>query len=681
MPVQYTLLLQEIDGTKVALGGGKGASLGELIRAGLHVPPGFVVTRPAFDAFMAAADPNGQVSGWLAEVESGQISVSDAAATIANLLGEASIPAAVSSAIVSSVRNLGVSSVSVRSSATCEDGSATAWAGQLDTYLDVAPDEIVSQVKACWLSIFEAPALAYGATHGFGAGEFGVAVVVQQMISSEVSGIGFSVHPVTQEPDLRLIEACFGLGEAIVSGKIVPDQYIVKRGATEIVESTRGDQRQGLFLEHGKPEPIWKELGVRGAEPKLTDQQVLEYSSLLDRIEAHYGYPVDTEWALTGSVFHLLQARPITTLAPEYREQIVDHAEPWWRGFRRPLSLLESSIIALWMDSRHAAADFGIHIDRFLAIQDESDLAILFFAKASFQAALEHIRELDRTNRSQLIAFLNRGHEIYQLSFEQIERGKGFRNLSDAVEQFVLTARYTTSFPAMVLMAFEQGHIDDPQIRTLAEELRSHSLYPRFLGQLIEPLVQEFVDRLGFSEPERAPEVITWRELERSSVDCHVLEERLERVRAGQRFVFQNLGDEQRLHFVTETGYLLMRESGQRQVVPPDDPDRISGQAAWPGVHRGRARVIMSSEPEGFEINDGDVLVSIQSNPNLMPLLRHAGAIVTDDGGIACHAGIICRELKIPTIIGTGRATSTIHDGDLVEVDATAQVVRILERA
>jgi pyruvate,water dikinase len=90
---------------------------------------------------------------------------------------------------------------------------------------------------------------------------------------------------------------------------------------------------------------------------------------------------------------------------------------------------------------------------------------------------------------------------------------------------------------------------------------------------------------------------------------------------------------------------------------------------------------VLTSEPEGIELNDGEVLVSIQSNPNLMPLLRHAGAIVTDDGGVACHAGIICRELKIPTIIGTGRATSTIREGDLVEVDAINQVVRIIERA
>ncbi|QEG37665.1 PEP/pyruvate-binding domain-containing protein [Bythopirellula goksoeyrii] len=681
MPSPYTLRLDEIDGSKVALCGGKGASLGELVHVGMRVPKGFVVTRPAFDTFMAMADPNGQVARWLADVDTGKIPVAEAAQAIVELLSSATIPAEISSAIIAGVNYLDVLSVSVRSSATCEDGTANAWAGQLDTFLDVAPENIESQVLACWLSIFRAPALAYGAAHGYGAGQFGVAVVVQEMISSEVSGIGFSVHPVTQEPDLRLIEACFGLGEAIVSGKIMPDQYVVRRGAQEIVESTRGKQRQGLFLEHGQPEPQWRELGERGGEPKMSGEQVLEYAMLLDRIEDHYGMPMDTEWALTDDTFHLLQARPITTLAQEYRDPIVDHSEPWMPFVRRPLSLLEASIISHWLDSRHAGEDFGFHCDRFLSIQDAAGMTTMFPPKVSFEAVLDHIRQLDRTDRNQLIAFLERGREIYRRGFERIERGEGFSNLDEAIEHFIEVGRYTTSLPASTLIALEQGHIDDPRVRELAEELRSHSLYPRFLSRLIEPIVKDLADRLGFSEPDRAPELVTWRELHQNSINRETLENRLEQVIAGRLFVYQMLGDEERVDFVTETGYLLMREMGQRQIIPPDDPDRIAGQAAWPGVHRGRARVVLTSEPDGIELNDGEVLVSIQSNPNLMPLLRHAGAIVTDDGGVACHAGIICRELKIPTIIGTGRATSAIHDGDLVEVDATQQLVRILERA
>lgn len=677
----YTLGLEQIDGSQAALGGGKGASLGELVRLGVQVPPGFVVTRPAFDAFMATADQDGQVAGWLADVDAGRMPVAEASRSIRGLLGEKPVPAEVSAAIAAGVQQLGVPRVSVRSSATCEDGTATAWAGQLETYLDVVPEEIEDRVRACWLSIFRPAALAYGAAHGYGAGQFGVAVVVQEMIASEVSGIGFSVHPVTQEPNLRLIEACFGLGEAIVSGAIVPDQYVVERGATTIVESVRGSQSQGLFREPGDPQPRWRDLGDRGAEAKLSDPQVLEYGGILDRIEAHYGYPVDTEWALAGETFHLLQARPITTLAKEYREPIIDNSVPWMRSLRRPLSLLEASIIARWLDCRHIGDDIGLQVDRFMAIQDSADLTTMFFWQEQFAALLDHLCDLDRRDRPRLIALLQHAHEVYQEDFERIETHQPFDDLDDAVEHLIEVGRYTTSLPATMLMAIDQGHIDDPQVRELAEGLRAHSLYPRYLSQLLEPVVRDIVGRLGFAETDHAPELLTWHELHNGSVDREILEERLEQVRAGYRFVYQMLEDEERVDFVTETGYLLMRESGQRQIVPPDDPDLISGQAAWPGVHRGRARVILKSEPEGYELEDGDVLVSIQSNPTLMPLLRHAGAIVTDDGGIACHAAIICRELKIPTIIGTGRATSAIHDGDLVEVDATEQVVRIIERA
>lgn len=681
MSVPYTLGLDEIDGSKVALVGGKGASLGELVRTRIPVPTGFVVTRPAFDAFMAAADPENQVVAWVAEIDAGRKSAADVAKTILEFMAEKPIPPEITAAIAAGLERLGVQRVSVRSSATCEDGTANAWAGQLDTFLDVAPHEVAKRVKACWLSIYHARALAYGAAHGYGNDQFGVAVVVQEMISSDVSGIGFSVHPATQEPDLRLIEACFGLGEAIVSGSIVPDQFVVKRGAKEIVASARGNQERGLFVEPGRSEPEWRDLGSRGREPKLSDAQVLEYARLLDEIEAHYGFPVDTEWALKEDRFHVLQARPITTLAKEYREKIVDSREPWMRGFRRPLSLLEASVIAHWVDSRHAGGDFEFHLDRFMAIEDTAQMTTMFFQEKAFHAAFDHICTLDRGDRAQLIALLERARDIYRRGLERIERGESFASVEEAVEYFIEVGRYTTSFPSMTLMALDAEHIKDPQVRELAEELRAHSLYPRFVGKLLDPLVEAWAKELGFSQPSRAPWLVTWRELHRNDVDCRTLEERHERVQDGYCFVFQFLGEEERVDFVSETGYLLMREAGQRELVPPDDPNCIAGTGAWPGVHRGRARVVLSSDPEGYELEDGDVLVSIQSNPNLMPLLRHAGAIVTDDGGVACHASIICRELKIPTLTGTGRATSVIHDGDLVEVDAIAQVVRILERA
>lgn len=680
MNAPFIRQLDDLDGTQVGLAGGKGASLGELIRAGVRVPPGFVVTRPAFDAFLRGADPDGTISALLEEVDAGRLEIAPAAVRIDQVLGQAPMPESVVSAIEDATAALGVPRLSVRSSATCEDGNASAWAGQLETFLNVAPDDVVSQVRACWLSMFRASALAYGAAHGYGAGEFGVAVVVQQMVASEVSGIGFSVHPVTQEPDLRLIEACFGQGEAIVSGQVDPDQYVVERGARRIVQSSRGRQRKGLFFDPDGSEGVWRELGERGAEPKLTDEEVLEYAALLDRLEEHYGHPIDTEWARARGAFYLLQARPITTLAAEYREQIIDTSEPWVRSTRRPLTLLEVSIVAHWLDSKHSAETIGFYVDRYLSIQDTAGMATSFLPKRAALAAREHVRDLERNDRARLVAMLRHAHQVFEAGRARLDNGEGFRDLEEAAEYLVEIGQQTTGFPLIALLALSQEAIDDPEVRELAEGLRARSLYPRLAHEWVIPLVKDRARELGFSDPERAPEVMTWRELSRGA-DVGTFEARLEEVDAGRRFVFQALGNRERVRFVLETGYLLMRLAGRREIVPPDDPDRISGQAAWPGIHRGRARVILSSDPTGVAFADGDVLVSIQSSPNLMPLLRHAGAIVTDEGGVACHAGIICRELKIPTIIGTGRATSTIHDGDMVEVDATEQVVRIVERS
>ena len=241
------------------IAGGKGASLGELMRAGAPVPAGFVVTSAAFDRFMAG-EHKALVDAVLERLDADAITVDQAASEIAAHLSQVPVPPAVMAAVNQAVFELSVDRVSVRSSATCEDSGTTAWAGQLDTYLNVGPADIVARLRDCWLSMFSQPALSYGATHGYGAAQFSVAVVIQTMVASDISGIGFSVHPVTQEPNIMLIEACLGLGEAIVSGRIMPDQYIVERGSHEIMEALIGRQREGLFMQPGGTAATWQPL-------------------------------------------------------------------------------------------------------------------------------------------------------------------------------------------------------------------------------------------------------------------------------------------------------------------------------------------------------------------------------------------------------------------------------------
>jgi len=682
MMSQFTYRLDELDSSAVGVAGGKGASLGELVRAGAPVPPALVIASTAFETFMNSGDHRQFVDDVVRQLNASHITAAAASERIISYLGSVPMPSEVVHQVREAVARLGAQSVAVRSSATCEDSATSAWAGQLDTYLDVRPPDVVEKVRKCWLSIFGESALAYSAVHGFDTGRIAVAVVVQQMVASDVSGIGFSVHPVTQEPNLLLIEACFGLGEAIVSGKINPDQYVVERATGKIVEHAVGDQDQGLFLEPGAATAEWRDLDERGKLPKLNDDQVVEYARLLSRIQDHYGHPVDTEWALEGGEFRVLQARPITTLADEYTEAVVDTSHEWQPLVRRPMSLVEVSIWAHWLDSRHAAECLGLQANRALSIQDDAGLTNEFLTRRAMDAGLGHVADLLKNHRSQAIENLKRGQTTLVEAQVRIDRGPdAFADLDEAVDFFVDAAQFTTVFPAWVLIAYEQQQLDDPEVRSLAEAIRTHTLYPSIEREIIDPLVRRATQALNFSAPQRSTAVVTWSELRRGNLTRDLLEARLEQIDSGRRFVFQSLDGSDQVRFVSQSGYLLMRLARQRQIVPKKQDNELFGQAAWPGIYRGRARLVLSADAVGKTIEEGEVLVSIQSSPELMPLLQRCGAIVTDDGGIACHAAIIARELRKPTLIGTKTATSMIHTGDLVEVDTYAQVVRVLERA
>ncbi len=681
MSPQLIYTLTELDSSQVATAGGKGSSLGELTRAGAPVPPGFVVSAQAFTDAIHSGDHTEYLNDVLRRLDAEQLTAEDAAAEIADHLQAVRVPDDVAAAIESGLTVLGASGVSVRSSATCEDSGSSAWAGQLETYLDVPPEHVVGRVRDCWMSMFSPSALAYGAAHGYGAGEFGVAVVVQQMVASDVSGIGFSVHPVTQEPKIMLIEACLGLGEAIVSGRINPDQYVVERGTDEILERVVGLQREALFVDSEEDPAVWRELGEQGQQRKIDDKQVIEYANLLTRIHDHYGHPVDTEWAIENGRFQVLQARPITTLAAEYQEPIIDVGLGWQQLVRRPMPLVDVSIASHWNDTQHAEKSLGLHADQEMAIQDDTGLANLFFPQQECDVLFNRVLNQLQDDRPRVVEILETGRRLYRDIESRIDRGPDqFKDLDEAVDFFADVAQHTTAYPFWVLSIMQNHQIDDQEIRGLAEELRSNSVYPAIERKIINPIVAKLAEQMGFSAPDEAIHVTTWSELRRGVLDRDLLESRLEAVRNGARFVFTTIDGVDQVHFVEQTEYLMMRIARQRQVVSESNENQLAGSAAWPGVYRGRARVLLSPDTVGQTFEDGEVLVSIQSSPALMPFLRRCGAIVTDEGGIACHAAIIARELRKPTLIGTQKATTLIQTGDLVEVDTYAGVVRVLER-
>jgi pyruvate, water dikinase len=447
--VEFLRPFERLRKVDVGFAGGKGANLGELKAAGVRVPDGFVVGAGAYRAYCAETGLQERLEELLGGVDVEDTAALRKAAEAARALFDATpvggpLAAAVTAAYEGLAGGDPEAPVAVRSSATAEDTATTSFAGMNETFLNTrGAAEVLDAVRRCWRSGFGARTIYYRAVNGMGPTEVAVAVVVQRQIESTRAGVMFTVNPATGERGEIVIEGSFGLGEAVVSGAVSPDRYVVEKGTKAV--RRREVHRKELAIEYApdggtRQRTLTEEESLR---PVLTDGEVEAVATEGERIEEHYGEPQDTEWAFDGDgTLWMLQSRPITTL--------------------------------------------------------------------------------------------------------------------------------------------HDGAGETP-------------------GQ----------DRPGEGAAEGPTE-----------------------------------------------GAVLLR-----------------GLGGAPGSASGTARVL-GSIADAAKLQEGDVLVAHMTTPDWLPVMRRAAAIVTDSGGMTCHAAIVSRELGIPCVVGTGEATKVLRDGEAVTVDATRGVVR-----
>ncbi|MET1124147.1 MAG: pyruvate, water dikinase [Archaeoglobaceae archaeon] len=332
MPV---LWLEEVDKDDVPIVGGKAANLGEMLRIGLPVPEGFVVDARTFRDFIKRTGLAEKIYPLLdsANVENTD-ELNEVSRKIREMIMSAEIPKDIEDEIRQAYRKMceeGEVYVAVRSSATAEDLPEASFAGQQETYLNViGEDDVVEKVKACWASLFTPRAIYYRAQQGFRHEDVSIAVVVQKMVNSEKSGVMFTSHPVTGEK-LCIIEAVFGLGEAIVSGAVTPDTYVYDRNQRKLVEVNVAEKKFMITREDGKTVKV--ELPPEKARERvLNDEEIEELVKYGEIIEEHYGKPQDVEWAIEKGKVYIVQSRPITTIKGKIEAAEVAEGEVILRG-------------------------------------------------------------------------------------------------------------------------------------------------------------------------------------------------------------------------------------------------------------------------------------------------------------------------------------------------------------
>lgn len=788
--------------TDVATAGGKGASLGEMFNVGIPVPDGFVILASAFNEFLNKNSLIVEIDAAFDEVNTKEMhTIENASERIQNLILASEMPANIKEAILQEFSALGAEFVAVRSSATAEDSASAAWAGQLSSYLNTTKSELLINVKNCWASLFTPRAIFYRFAQGLGTKEIAVAVVVQKMIDSEKSGVAFSVHPVTQDRNQAIIEAGFGLGEAIVAGEITPDSYVVDKKKMRVLETNINSKIKALYRGTVGGNK-WKKLNREESNKQVLNQN--EIISLIDTIaaiEKHYGFPVDVEWAQESGRFYIVQSRPITTLITNKEEiandlvRIYDLDSSSWtyKGFHGvlhpffPVGRLGLAMKDCFGDGTKMTIFFvkDDYVHWYWRDSDLTRLRIEFFSrlknnkdyleemkdewKAHLKKFDQVIKKMDSTDLSELPDEELAG--LYDVFYKRyIDEYRYFMALGDAISMHadryltpefhkVLGNDFNSVFPKLITTKYlsfveeesierakllatlkKAGSVSQKRLEAHANRffyiLNNYAKGNRLTAKDFEKMLREDVKkRLEPSEDitkkllaEKKRLIKKYKLSKWHQILLYVMDEffqiqdtRKKYVLISNYYQFEFLREAERR---TKIPFKLLQYSVYpefRNVLENkinleslkkrkelcacvhtydsfevlcgpevsetldffqksgDKDGELKGMVASTGKVTGRVKKILKVH-DMANMEEGDVLVSSMTRPEMVPAMKLASAIITDEGGVTSHAAIVSRELKIPCIIGTKNATTLLKDGDLVEVDANKGIIKILKK-
>jgi phosphohistidine swiveling domain-containing protein len=315
----FVILLKAIQDNHISAVGAKALSLARMERFGLPVPPGFCITAPAYREHLKTNNLLDRINSTIEQL--GNASLEDKKSALSDLrqyIIDAPLVDTLRQQIEHQHKSLHTKFVAVRSSATAEDLPGHSFAGQYDTFLGVAgPKECIETVKKCWASLWTQRAFDYRQNNGFDHTAVNMAVIVQSLIEADVSGVLFTADPRYGRQGNIVIESCFGLGQALVSGKVTPDRFVVHRKKLWLLFHTISEKKIECVLNRDGSVTEQQLTGEKSITPSLGKKHIKKLAKFAQKIEAGFGSPQDIEWAVSKSKIYLLQSRPITAFPPE----------------------------------------------------------------------------------------------------------------------------------------------------------------------------------------------------------------------------------------------------------------------------------------------------------------------------------------------------------------------------
>ena len=589
--------------------GGKADSLLNLKSKGYRVPDFFVVSIDDYKQFLEENNLLEIIKKLLKENKRDEIKL---------IIKESKINDKLKNQIGEKFEKLNSEFVSVRSSALNEDGKSKAFAGQYDSYLNVTKDNLIEKIKLCWISFYNSNVNEYYQSDKV----LGMNVIIQKMIDADYAGVAFSVDPTSDTGNYSIIELVKGLGENLVSGKVTPIKFIVRRDTNHI------DLKIG-------------NIGVRNELIEQLEKLVLE-------IEKEYGCPMDIEYAIKDKKIYILQARPITTKNLGIKSFSL--------AITRPQSIIE-------MEISYKGEYEGIkNITR-----DLYYFKPLFLYNPKFDNVEIYYNEVDLEEDPRLMYY------YMDLDFDKLKKyyDNTIKNDISYIQNFMikkividfkeLLERMIRIYPFISLGQLA-GHYEKitPRLKEFLINFRNnydaviHDACDAMIDVIRQQLPREYQPYINF---------ITLEECLNKLPDIDILELRK------KGFVYFG-----KLHTIQNYEKWLKENNISIKMI---EEASLAGNVAFSKSVIGKVCII-HSEKDFEKFEKDDILVTPMTVPKFMRVIKMASGIITDEGGITCHASIIARELKIPCIVGCRNASKLLKDGDLVKMDgATGNIIKI----
>lgn len=698
--------LIDINKNDLVLAGGKGASLGEMLQNNIPVPGGFVLLSSAFDCFIAKNSLISNISNTLKNINySSYTDIEKVSAQITNLILNTNLPEDLENQIITMYRKSNMEYVAVRSSATEEDNYLSTWAGQLDTFLNTDLNNLIENIKKCWASLYSPRAIQYRFQNKLQNKNISIAVVIQKMIQSEVSGICFTANPLTNNTSQLVIEAGFGLGESIVGGMITPDTYILDKNSNNnaftMFSKKISTQTKQLIRRNNSITEI--DVPKRSQDiQKLNDTNILELSNISNILEKHYNHPQDIEWCFDGHEIFILQSRPITTLSnTPYKNHLMDYIknQKWSFGIKANESLLFYSAKQAGY-KKYLLKEFNVSSPDSLFITTKDNYPIRVSNTNNDILVNAHAREVILNNPTIIISYINRNLKLWDSILnlcttlpKEIEK-KNYNTCKNAfLEIFTLYELASTLFKIVFTLGVELM-INEDKFENIQDIISTHNNWRNsiaakedLMGESIYFYIKFIINYYHLNcSPTDIMNFLSITELTNllnKTINTDKLNKIIEK-RKNNGYVYAYTQNKIRIIDSNSTSntirkyFLTLFENSSQSI----NNNYLHGEVTYNSNKKIIGHVIIIKDSKDLYKNThslkNKILVAIQTTPQFATYLKDVKAIVTDEGGITCHAAIISRELKKPCIVGTMHATKLLKNNDTIELDLSTGNIHIL---